>query len=793
MSEPSRAVFVSYASEDAEAAERIANALTAAGIEVWLDRNALRGGDEWDRKIRREIRDCALFVPIISANSEARQEGYFRLEWNLADQRTHMMARSRTFIVPIAIGAMRESTSDVPESFQRVQWTRLSDVVTPPVFADRIRRLLAGPNALADATAPVAAPKADGPAPAGPAVPPPRVPTAARRSWKPWELYGAIAALVLIGIGYFALARKPAPTAVARSVATMALARAIPIPAKSIAVLPFENLSEDKGNAYFADGMQDLILTKLADIGDLKVISRTSTAKYQSHPDNLKIIARQLGVAAILEGSVQKAGNQVLINVQLIDARSDNHLWAESYQRTLDNIFGVEGEVAQKVADALQARLTNAEQQNVAAIPTQNSVAYDWFLKAEFRANKAFNSQDAADFKLAEDDYRRAIAVDPGFALAYARLAYWQMAGHWFVAPLTAGELAKVKAMIDHTLAIAPDLPDAHLALGFYYYWGYRRYADATAQFERVLQLTPNNVEALGGLAFIDRRRGQWPQALATLKQALSISPRDAELLGEYGWTLCIMRRYREGERQLTRALAIEPGKTNSQDALWTTRLFGLGDARGARKAYDPLPGWRLNADKSVAAGDLDGLVNPIVYPDVFERRFDAALRAWDSAPVDTDADRLTRRAARVAIQVVAGRQAAIQSDCSQLKPLLDAELAKHPGVIGNLQQVAWVDVCLGRNADAISAARRISDEMPLSSDAYFGAYALAGLAEVEAHAGAKDQALGLIGQLLAIPAGEVMSVTRLKLDPVWDPLRNDPRFQALLKKYAASDAPTVP
>jgi TolB-like protein len=567
------------------------------------------------------------------------------------------------------------------------------------------------------------------------------------------------------------------------------------IPAKSIAVLPFENLSGDKDNAYFADGMQDLILTKLADIGDLKVISRTSTAKYQSHPDNLKTIAQQLGVATILEGSVQKAGNQVLINVQLIDARSDSHLWAESYTRTLDNIFGVEGEVAQKVADALKARLTNAEQQHVAAIPTQNPAAYDWFLKAEFQANKAFDSQRAADFKLAEDDYRHAIALDPGFALAYARLAYWQLAGHWFVAPLTAGGLAEVKATIDHALSLAPDLPDAHLALGFYYYWGYRRYADAVTQFQRVLQLAPNNVQALGGLAFIDRRRGQWPQALATLQQALLISPRDAYLLGEYGWTLFSMRRYPEAERQLTRALAIEPGKANNQDGLWRTRLVGFGDAQGARKAYDPLPGWRLDTQERVAGGEIVALINPIVYPDVFERNFDAALRAWDSAPVNTAAEQLTRRAARVAIEVIAGKQSAIQSECAQLRPPLEAELAKHPDAIGNLQQVAWVDVCLGRNADAIAAARRISEGMPLSKDAYFGTYALAGLAEVEAHAGAKDQALELIGQLLAMPAGEVMSVTRLKLDPVWDPLRGDPRFQALLQKYsdaAPASAATV-
>ena len=594
--------------------------------------------------------------------------------------------------------------------------------------------------------------------------------------------------------GYGRTSSHPAVAGAARDAAalkqhpaSMAPARAIPIPAKSIAVLPFENLSEDKGNAYFADGMQDLILTKLADIGDLKVISRTSTAKYESHPDNLKVIAQQLGVAAILEGSVQKAGNQVLINVQLIDAQSDNHLWAESYTRTLDNIFGVEGEVAQKVADALKAKLTSTEQQNVTAIPTQNTAAYNWYLKADYQAHKAFDAQDGAEFELAESDYRKAIALDPGFALARAQLAYWQMVSHWFVAPLPPDELAKIKATIDGTLAVAPDLPDAHLALGYYYYWGYRRYAEAAKQFERVLQLAPNNVEALGGLAFIERRRGQWPQALATLQRALLIAPRDSEMLGEYGWTLCIMRRYAEAEQVLMRALTMEPGKTNNQDALWTTRLVGLGDAQGARTAYIPRPGWRLDTAKNIAAGDVDGLVNPIVYPDVFERHFDKALLAWDSAPVSTDAERLTRRAARVAIEIIAGRQSAIQSECVQLKPPLEAELAKHPDAIGNLQQVAWVDVCLGRNAEAIAAARRASEVMSIAKDAYFGGYTLAGLAEVEAHAGAKDDSLKLVEQLLAMPAGEVMSVTRLKLDPVWDPLRSDPRFQALLTKSAVA------
>jgi serine/threonine-protein kinase len=564
----------------------------------------------------------------------------------------------------------------------------------------------------------------------------------------------------------------------------VAIAQAVPIPAKSIAVLPFENLSGDKDNAYFADGMQDLILTKLADIGDLKVISRTSTAKYESHPDNLKTIAQQLGVATILEGSVQKAGNQVLVNVQLIDARGDNHLWAESYTRTLDNIFGVEGEVAQKVADALKAKLTRTEQQNVAAVPTQNPAAYDAFLKAESLAYKASDSIRGDDFLTADAAYRQAIALDPGFALAYARLAYYQMVGHWFAKHLLPGQLDDVKATIDRALALAPELPDAHLALAYYDYWGFRRYDDATAEFRRTLQLAPNNERASAGLAYILRRRGQFDQALIQFQRVLALAPGNRENWGEYGITYEILRRYPEALEQLNRALAMDPDYKDARDFLVRAMLFGFGDVAKARAASAGTNNWRLTY---TIAGDSYNLIGPRAYPDFFDRKFDAALRDRDAVPTTTDEERLISRVARVVIGMAAGRQAAIRPECEKLKPLLDAELAKNPDALGPLQRSSWVEVCLGQNAESIATARHASEVLPLAKDAYFGAFQLEGLAEIEAHAGQPEQAIDLLQKLLSIPAGETVSIKRLELDPIWDPLRGNPRFQALLKKYSGA------
>jgi len=589
------------------------------------------------------------------------------------------------------------------------------------------------------------------------------------------------------GFGYW---RWHAPGPAERSsAATSAPTAQAPVNDKSIAVLPFENLSAEKENEYFASGMQDEILTRLAGIRELKVISRTSTKRYESRPDNLKTVAAELGVAHILEGSVQRSGDAVRVNVQLIDARSDTHLWAQTFDRELKNAFVVESEVAQQIADVLKVQLSPRESQALAMTTTQNSAAYDHFLRAEFLLRRAWDTFEDADYGGSSREFEQAIKLDPDFALAYARRAYDQLGRHWQNRRLSNAEMEEVKGWIDRALKLAPDLPAAHAALGYYHYWGFRHYDAALAEFDRTLQLAPNSIDALSGIAFIHRRLAQWSEALDSLRRAMELSPRDNLLSSETGTTLLILRQYADAESELRRALDLDPGDTNAKDFLVRTFLFGHGDVTGARKANTPPPPWRIPYHNTLA-GDLLDLVNERVYPDLFERRFDEALQQWDSAPRGSPEEQLTERVARVAIKVIANDRQSLQGECAALAPML-AELArKEPDSLSVLQQTSWVELCLGHNAAAIAAARRATEVLPLKADAYFGVYQAEGLAEISARAGAPDEAIRLLGQLLSLPAGESVTLERLRRDPLWDPLRNDPRFQKLIQDGAEKVGP---
>src|SRR6266705_1253574 len=554
-------------------------------------------------------------------------------------------------------------------------------------------------------------------------------------------------------------------------------------PEKSIAVLPFENLSEEKANAYFAEGIQNEILTRLATVRDLKVISRTSTAKYQSKPDNIRTVAQELGVSTVLEGAVQKAGDKVRVNVQLIDAHSDTHLWAKSYDRDFKDVLKVESEVSQEIAEALRANLSPNESHALAAVRTPDTEAYDLFLRGEYELRQAENSRTAEAYDRADAFYRQALARDPNFAEAAAELARSRLSRHWFVSPLSSPELEEVKSLIDRALALAPNSPEAHSALGLFFYWGYRQYEAALKEFNRTLELQPNNALARQNCAAVYRRRGEWERSLADSQRAQELDPRDTEIPDNMAATYLLLRLWKDAERWESRSLAIDPHNMQAASALLITRLNATGDVDSARRAFDGFPEdtKTLTREWFAAGGDVAGFSGIWVYLDVIERRFTDAFQALEKKVVSNDLGHLQHLAARVALRVLAGERETAKSAGEEALPLLEAKLRERPEDTFVMMELAWVYVALGRNADALRLARQASASIPIEKDAVAGPTFQIGLAQIEARAGAPEEAVKRLRPLLSIPAGQVASIARLKIDPVWDPIRDRPDFQQLL------------
>jgi TolB-like protein/Flp pilus assembly protein TadD len=551
------------------------------------------------------------------------------------------------------------------------------------------------------------------------------------------------------------------------------------IPDKSIAVLPFENLSDDKSNAYFAEGIQDEILTKLASIADLKVISRTSTAKYQSKPDDLKTVSQQLGVANVVEGTVQRVADQVRVNVQLIDARADAHLWAKTYDRAAKDVFAVETEVSQEIADALRAKLSPNEANALTAAPTQKAEAYDLFLKGEYEEREAEGSLRAESFDRAAAFYQQALDSDPDFALAAARLVESRMNRHWFVTKLSETDLAKVKSLAQHALVLGPNLADAHMALGNFYYLGYRQYDQALQEFQRALDLQPNNLRALEFSAYVHRRQGDWQRALSALTKCQERDPRDASLVANTGAIYTNLRMWPDGKRLGLRSLALDPHSVLGMRQVVTSDINGAGDISDAKQALGTFPP-NLRLINKVVIGNASAVIGEGTYLHVLEHDFSGALKDWENETADPDESRM-RPAARAAIHVLAGDAGGTQAEIEKARALLEARLHERPQDGSAMMQLAWVNLALKNKAEAIHLAHQASESLPIEKDAIGGPYFLSGLAEIEAQTGETNEAIGNLRQLLSIPAGLFISIQRLKIDPVWDPIRNDPGFQQLL------------
>src|SRR6478736_4649229 len=487
MSEPlPKAVFLSYAREDADAARRIADALRAFGIEVWFDMSELRGGDVWDQKIRRQIKECALFMPVISSQSEQRGEGYFRLEWKLAVERTHLLAEGMPFLFPVVIDGTGESDASVPEVFLKAQWTRLPAGEPSPQFIEHVKRLLTSPRKAASG-----ARSAPAPAPAPAAATP-------RTGFPLWA--ATLLGLTVLGLGAFVIFRPPASPAVASAPAAPATAE------KSLAVLPFSNMSEEKDSAFFTDGIQEDILTNLALIPELHVVSRTSVMQYRNTTKTIRQIAQELGVTYVLEGSVRRAGNKVRVTGQLIKAGTDEHVWAKSYDREISDIFAIQAELATEIAGALKTAITPQQKTIIAGRATSNIDAYNAYLKA--RDIRLWSDVNRVTRPEIDRLLQSAVQQDPNFVPAWLEIARVNFA--IYNASSFGGErsqLSAAQAALAQAIRLAPNDPAVILGQGQAAMVNNDMVA-ARGFLEKALELAPGNVEiliAFGRLASMER------------------------------------------------------------------------------------------------------------------------------------------------------------------------------------------------------------------------------------------------------------------------------------------------
>lgn len=595
-----------------------------------------------------------------------------------------------------------------------------------------------------------------------------------KHAWIVVVIVGAVLSVGLFFFGRYSAQTSRQDASPARTEA----ATVSTIQPKSIAVLPFENLSDDKGAAYFAEGIQDEILTKLASIADLKVISRTSTAKYKSKPEDLRTVSQQLGVATVLEGSVQRSAAKVRVNVQLIDARADSHLWAKTYDRDLADVFAIQSEVAQEIADSLKAKLSPSEANTMASAPTKDMQAYDLFLKGEFEHRVANSNLRPESFEQAESWYKEAIARDPNFALAIAQLAICRLRRHWLTDPLSEVELAETGTMARQALTVAPDLVEGHIALGLFFYYGHRDYEPALVEFQRAFELQPNNALAIGFVAFVHRRQGKWDHALVELKRSIDLNPRDPYMLSGVAETHVFLRSWKEAENKAGPALTIDPHEATGMRMLLLSSLNQTGNTQESLQLLTNFPADDLLLPNT---GSYDMVIGTRGEFSVLGRDFKAALKAWETGIAATANER-QRFAAKATIRFLAGDVSGAKPDADKARELLEARLREHPQDFRSLRALSWVYLALDRKTDAINIARRAVELLPLEKDAVLGSGNLAALAEIQAQTGAVTEAVQNLRKLLSIPAGETISIARLKIDPVWDPIRNDPGFQELLR-----------
>jgi TolB-like protein/class 3 adenylate cyclase/Tfp pilus assembly protein PilF len=551
------------------------------------------------------------------------------------------------------------------------------------------------------------------------------------------------------------------------------------VPEKSIAVLPFESLSEDKANAYFADGIQDEILTRLSKIADLKVISRTSTQHYRSAPENLPIIARQLGVAHVLEGSVQKSGDSVRVNVQLIKAANDSHLWADTFDRKLTDIFSAESDIAKAVADQLRVRLTGEEEQVIAAKPTDNPEAYDAYLRGLAYTLKTSNNP--ANTLAAQKYLREAVRLDPKFALAWALLSNVDARGY-LVGSLqpTVALREEARQAAETAFTLQSNLGEAILAKGYYHYACLKDYDAAVRYFEQARQFLPNSSRIPEFLAYVTRRQGEWARSDSYFNEAERLDPHNVWLLTNHAFSYSVLRRFAEALRKFDQVLNIIPDDMDTL-AYKAAVLQAEGDLPRAAALLAPL---RPNADHTSA-------LETQVYQAILERRPAKIIPRLEEILAKPDpALGYHNGGLRFWLgwaQHIAGDHAGAQESWRQARSELESFLKEQPENYDLIGDLALTNMCLGDKEAALALSERGIAVLPIERDVVTGAAPIETLARVAAQTGEHDRAIAALQQVLSIPGtgalGKYMPLTPalLRLDPMFDPLRNDSGFQVLV------------
>jgi TolB-like protein/Tfp pilus assembly protein PilF len=577
-------VFLSYASDDVEAAERIATALRSAGIEVWFDREELRGGDAWDQKIRQQIHDCRLFVPIISANTEARLEGYFRREWKLAVDRTESMASEVAFLFPVVIDGTPNTSAHVPEKFRHVQWTRLAGGELAPAFVERVRRLLS-PEALSPQAATLVR-RGSSPAPLS-ATPARRRLSANTLSW----LIGGVLALTLayIVIDKLWISRHLAPPATPTAQQTAPSSAAAPAagtfnpPPHSIAVLPLVNMSGDKEQEYFSDGLTEEILNSLARINELQVAARTSAFSFKGKDIKVGTIARELNVGAILEGSVRRSGHTIRVTAQLNNAVTGFHVWSQTYDRDLGDVLKLQTEIATAVASALKVALLGDEAAKIDVGGTRNPAALDAYLRA---TQTFWGGHSPNDVETAVAGYTEAIRLDADYALAYAARAL-AIGAKAAVADTTTSavraDLDRMQADAAKAIALAPNLSEGYLAQAVVYHQ-LLEFKEAGENYERALALAPGNARVLRDYGSFAVITGHSDSGLTAVRRSVVLDPLNSNSHGFLGAALLALRRYPEALAAYEEAEALLPSTTfGPYLSQIGTAYYLLGDFASAR------------------------------------------------------------------------------------------------------------------------------------------------------------------------------------------------------------------